>query len=228
MLGTAARADVVLMMASKFRYVADLVQAQRMVRDNLIGEIVWLEVALCQPADMVGRWNADPKVAGGGVLIDVGTHAVDVVRGFLGPVARVFAHLGRRVQRVAVEDSVTVQFESGAGTLAVARLSWSLDAGTDWFVTVHGARGTLQVGWTASRYRLRGQEAWTEFGSGYDMTGAMARQLQDFAWLVTRPGHEPVVRAEDAIDSVRVIEAAYRAARVERWIPVQGYSGEFA
>lgn len=228
MFASAARADAVLMMASKFRYVPDVAEAQGMVKNGLIGDVVWFEITFCSPVDMQRRWNSDPKVGGGGVLIDNGAHAVDVTRYFLGPLVRVFAHFGRRVQTVTVEDSVTVHLEAGAGASVVIHLSWSVDMANDYFIKVCGSRGTLQVGWRGSRYRLHGQREWTQFGSGYDKVAAFARQLQDFALAVTRAGHEPVVRPEDAVDSVRVIEAAYRAARVERWIPVQGYSGEFA
>ncbi|HLU39224.1 MAG TPA: Gfo/Idh/MocA family oxidoreductase [Planctomycetota bacterium] len=227
MLAAAARNDSVLMMASKFRYVPDVVEAQTMVKSGLLGEVVLFENSFCSPIDMTRRWNADAKVSGGGVLIDNGAHAVDIARFFLGPLIRVFAHFARRVQAVAVEDSVTLQLEASGGSTAVIQLSWSIDVANDWFITVCGSRGTLQVGWSGSRYRLHGQREWTAFGTGYDKVAAFARQLRDFAWAVAQPGHEPAVRLEDALDSVRVIEAAYRAARVERWIPVQGYGGDF-
>jgi predicted dehydrogenase len=228
MFAAAARNDCVLMMASKFRYVPDVVEAQGMVKAGLLGDVVLFENSFCSPIDMSRRWNADAKVAGGGVLIDNGAHAVDVARFFLGPLIRVFAHFGRRVQSVSVEDTVSLQIEAGGGSSVQIHLSWSIDAANEYFITVCGSRGTLQVGWQASRYRLHGRREWTAFGSGYDKVAAFARQLQDFAWTVTRPGHEPVVRPEDALDSVRVIEAAYRAARVERWIPVQGFAGDFS
>lgn len=227
MLAAAARHDVVLMMASKFRYVPDVVEARTMVREGRIGDVVLFENTFGSPIDMTERWNSDPKVSGGGVLIDNGAHAVDIARFFLGPLIRVFAHFGRRVQAVPVEDSVTLQLEAAGGCAVTIHLSWSVDIGNDHFITVCGSRGTLQVGWTGSRYRMHGQREWTRFGTGYDKRQAFARQLQDFAWAVARPGHEPMVRSEDALDSVRTIEAAYRAARVERWIPVQGYGGDF-
>jgi predicted dehydrogenase len=226
-LAAAARNDAVLMMASKFRYVPDVVEAHAMVKSGRIGDVVLFENTFCSPVDMTRRWNSDPKISGGGVLIDNGAHAVDIARYFLGPMIRVFAHFGRRVQGVGVEDSVTLLLEAAGGCAVTIHLSWSIDVANDHYITVCGSRGTLQVGWVGSRYRLHGQREWTQFGSGYDKLQAFARQLQDFAWAVARPGHEPVVRSEDALDSVRTIEAAYRAARVERWIPVQGYSGDF-
>ncbi|MEZ5963999.1 MAG: Gfo/Idh/MocA family oxidoreductase [Planctomycetota bacterium] len=227
MFAAAARNDTVLMMASKFRYVPDVVEARQMVREGRIGDVVLFENTFGAPVDMTRRWNSDPKVSGGGVLIDNGAHAVDIARFFLGPMIRVFAHFGRRVQGVPVEDSVTLQLEAAGGSAVTIHLSWSVDIGNDHFISVCGSRGTLQVGWTGSRYRLHGQRQWTQFGTGYDKRQAFARQLQDFAWSVTRPEHDAMVRSDDALDSVRTIEAAYRAARVERWIPVQGYSGDF-
>jgi predicted dehydrogenase len=226
MLGMAHRQERVLLMASKFRYVPDVIEAHAMLKDGLIGDVVFYENSFCRPIDMGRRWNADPQVSGGGVLIDNGTHSIDLARYFLGPIVRILAQFGRRMQDVPVEDSVRIQFEAGAGCSGSIELSWSVDNGREHYVSLCGSRGTLQVGWRRSRYRLHGQEQWTEFGTGYDKVATFARQLQDFAWAV-RGDHDPLVRPDDMIESVRVIEAAYRAARVERWIPVQGYHGDF-
>ena len=208
-----------LMMASKFRYVPDVVQAQELVAQGLLGDLVLLENSFCARAPMVGRWNAEPGISGGGVLIDHGAHSADLVRCFLGPIVRVFAHPCRRVQPLMVEDTVRCLFESVRGALAAVDLSWSLGKDLDHYLLLHGSKGTMQLGWRGSRWRCAGDGDWTQFGAGYDKRAAFAAQLGNFAAAV-HGGEPPRITPEDALESVRVIDAAYRSLRSTRWVPV--------
>lgn len=224
MVHTASRGRALLMMASKFRYVPDMIEAQRLISGDTIGEAILFDNAFCTAVDMTERWNSDVAVSGGGVLIDNGSHAMDIARLLLGPIVRVMAHFGRRVQPVRVEDSVRVMFETAKACVGLIDLSWSVEKATDHFVSVQGTRGTLQIGWRGSRYRLVGDAEWREFGSGYDKLAALAAQVRNFAGVI-RGEEQPTVGSEDALSSVRAIEAAYRSARVGRWVPVQGFGG---
>ena len=224
MVHAASRTSAQLVMASKFRFVPDMIEAQRLIAGGEIGEPIMFDCAFCSRVDMTERWNSDVAVSGGGVLIDNGSHAVDIARMLLGPVVRVLAHFGRRVQAVRVEDSVRVLLETAGACVGMIDLSWSVDTASDHYVSVQGTRGTVQIGWRGSRYRLAGEEQWQDFGGGYDKLSALAAQVRNFAAAI-RGDEQPRVGADDALASVRTVEAAYRSVRVGRWVPVQGYGG---
>ena len=172
----AQKAGRLLTMGSKFRYVADVVWAKELVTAGDIGEVILFENAFTSRVDMTRRWNADPAVSGGGVLIDNGTHSVDVIRYFLGPLAEVHAVEGKRVQSLPVEDTARLFVRSAAGVMGSVDLSWSLNKELDWYVNIYGSRGTIQVGWKQSRVKPLGGE-WAVFGTGYDKVQAFTAQV---------------------------------------------------
>ena len=219
MLDTAEREGTLLTMGSKFRYVQDVVRAKSIVTSGILGEIVLFENAFTARVDMSERWNADPTVSGGGVLIDNGTHSVDLVRYFLGPIAEVHAVEGKRVQGLRVEDTVRIFVRTVDGVMGSIDLSWSLNKELDSFIDIYGSRGTIRVGWRESKYRQSTSQDWIAFGQGYNKVQAFRSQIENFCRAIG--GKEALlITAEDAIASVEVIEAAYQSLGRNDWVAV--------
>ncbi len=227
MLDAAYASGRLLTMASKFRYVSDVRAARDFVRSGAIGELVFVENAFTSRVDMRARWNSDPSISGGGVLIDNGTHAVDILRYFLGNLRDVQVVEGRRLQGLSVEDTVRLFVHNDDGVMGASDLSWSIDEELESFLRVYGSKGTILVGWRESKLRCHGDIAWTVFGSGYDKTQAFREQLENFCGAI-RGSTELVITPRDALASVEVIQAAYAALEQTRWQRIETRMEEIA
>jgi predicted dehydrogenase len=219
MVEAAQSFNVKLTMASKFRYVEDVIRAKSIVTSGILGEIVLFENAFTSRVDMSSRWNSDARVSGGGVLIDNGTHSVDLMRYFLGPLEEVQVVEGKRVQGLAVEDTVRIFVRSVSGVMGTVDLSWSINKELDSYINIYGSQGTVFVGWRESKYRQSSSRDWIVFGKGYDKLQAFRSQMMNFCKAIH--GEETLlINAEDALASVEVIEATYAALRQNQWIAV--------
>ena len=220
MARAAANSGALLTMGSKFRYVQDVIRAKELIASGLVGEVVLFENAFTARVEMTNRWNAIPAISGGGVLIDNGTHSVDIMRYFLGPLAEVHAVEGKNVQGLAVEDTARLFVKSRSGIMGSVDLSWSINKELDWYVTVYGSLGTIQIGWKLSRYKLSTGREWVTFGTGYDKVQAFRDQVANFARAIR--GTEPLrITWEDAVASVEVVEAAYLSLRASAWTGIE-------
>ena len=134
-----------------------------LIADGIIGDVRSVEWAThrTQPAvavggDGVANWRLDPQVAGGGILLDHGWHALYCVGAWAGGVPKaVTATLeNRRYRELAVEDTATLAVTYDTGATATVFLSWASDTrgngivvtGTDGRIVVDGATVTLTRG----------------------------------------------------------------------------------
>jgi len=219
MVAAAKNLDLKLTMASKFRYVEDVIRAKSIVASGIMGEIVLFENSFTSRIDMSSRWNADINVSGGGVLIDNGTHSVDLMRYFLGPLAEVQVVEGKRLQGLAVEDTVRIFVRSTSDIMGSIDLSWTINKELDSYIHIYGSHGTVFVGWKESKYRQSSSRDWIVFGKGYDKLQAFRSQINNFCKAIV--GEQPLlIDAEDALASVEVIEATYAALRQNQWVAV--------
>jgi predicted dehydrogenase len=220
MLRAAAAGRAILTMASKFRYVDDVVKAKSIVDAGTIGDVVMIENSFTSSVDMKSRWNSNPGVSGGGVLIDNGTHSVDLLRYFLGALCDVQVFEGARVQALNVEDTVHIFVRNRRGAVGRCDLSWSINAEMETYLRIYGSLGTVLVGWKESKMRMAASREWTTIGKGYDKVQAFRSQLDNFARAIA--GLEPlIVTAQDGLASVEVIAAAYEVMRRNRWTSVE-------
>ncbi|MEM7698397.1 MAG: Gfo/Idh/MocA family oxidoreductase [Verrucomicrobiota bacterium] len=215
MAEAADRTGKLITMASKFRYVPDVSEAKQLIESGAIGELILFENSFTSFVDMSERWNSTPEISGGGVLIDNGTHSLDLARFFLGPIEELQVTEGLRTQDLRVEETVAIQFKSRSGTMGSIDLSWTITKGLPSYITLHGSEGCIVLGWQGSKWKRHG-EGWNEFGSGFNKVTAFQNQIENFSRAIH--GEEPLlITIQDGLASVRAIEAAYESMREVPW-----------
>lgn len=223
-LAAAAERGVLVSMASKFRYVPEIAEAKRLLAAGALGRLALFENEFSAVVDMSGRWNADPRHSGGGVLIDNGSHAFDLAAFFGGPLERVRAVAGPRARGLAVEETAHVAARAVDGAISRLDLSWSRPSSGDAYVRLSGDAGSVVVGWQGARYRAHDGD-WVRLGGAYSKTAALRAQIEDFAGAVCG---EParLLTADEALASVRAVAAAYSSIECGRAVPVRPGPGE--
>lgn len=216
----AQQKGLMLMMASKFRYVEDVISAKRLLASGLLGEAVVFENVFSGKVDMAQRWNSQKELSGGGVLMDNGCHSIDIARYLLGAIVEVQAMAGKRVQPIDVEDTALICLRTASGVTGTIDLSWSIQKERDSFIDIYGTRGVIHIGWRSSKYKLHENSIWVPFGAGYDKLRAFSAQLKNFAGAI-KHGEAPVIDLQDALESVRVIAAAYHAMHTNKWVKIE-------
>jgi predicted dehydrogenase len=224
MIETAETQNVVFTMATKFRYCEDVVKAKAILASGVLGEIVQFENAFTAKVDMSKRWNSNKEIAGGGVLIDNGTHSVDIIRYFLGAITEVLALETSGTQNLSVDENVKMLAKTGNGVVASVDLTWGINKELPNFISVYGTNGTLHIGWRESRYKLNSSPDWNVFGTGYDKVQAFRAKIENFRNAILEK-EELLTKPDDALASVEVIEAAYRSLNENLWTQVKDSKG---
>lgn len=147
MVSTCAEAGVPLFVAYYRRALPRFEFVRRCVHDGTIGEptLVQMDLRWRAPAGPAAvGWRWDPAVGGDGLLLDLGSHGLDLLDHWFGPIDAVQGFSTTWLPWARVTDEVVGSFRFRSGVLGVA--SWAF-AGTlpaD-LITITGTGGTLTV-----------------------------------------------------------------------------------
>jgi len=214
----AEQANRSLLVAAKYRHVPELRMAREMLRCGEIGAVKVFRIEFAAPVPMATRWNAKRAISGGGVIMDNGWHAFDLIHFLFGGILTVRARARNGPQGFDVEESAWIDVVAAGGETGQVVLSWSTPAGRDAYVWIRGERGDIHVGWKGSRLE-RDAAAPVAFGQPYDKADAHRRMMASFREVVTGR-QQPWLSREESLGIAAAIEAAYRSCASQSEEPV--------
>ena len=145
MLGACCKAKVKLGTAFMMRFHSQHQAALELIRKGKLGKLVYARAQLsCWYPPMSGAWRQNPKLGGGGSLIDMGGHCLDLLEMFFGPIEAVSCRTQRLVHRYASEDSAVVLASFKNGALATVDTCFCIpDNSSKNRLELYGSKGSL-------------------------------------------------------------------------------------
>jgi predicted dehydrogenase len=218
-------------------YTPKFLKSVKSVEDGAIGRILWAKSRETHPGPHAD-WFWDMEKAGGGAVIDLGCHCIEIARNFIGkdvlPV-EVMCWADTQVKPIDAEDHAIglVKYENGA--IGQFEVSWTFRGGMDLRDEVMGTEGTI---WVNSFLRT-GFEMFTS-GNTDNYVAEKAETYVGWQFPVGDEAHElgyPTM-FNDMFDAYEkglqpretfydgyvvnaIIDAAYKSAKTKLWETVQ-------
>ncbi len=150
----ARQADRLLGVDLSYRHIRGVQAARRLVRDGTLGKIFAADLVFHNAYGPDKEWFYNPKLSGGGCVMDLGIHLVDLALWALGDPAveevtsRLFCG-GELLRNRAtqVEDYAAARINLAGGTVLQVACSWKLPAGQDARIEAnfYGTHGGVSV-----------------------------------------------------------------------------------
>ncbi len=218
-------------------YTPKTLKALQSVRQGALGEVLWVRSRETHPGPH-SAWFWDNEQAGGGAMIDMGCHCVEIVRNFIGknikPV-EVMCWADTLVHPIAAEDHGIGLIKFANGAMGQFEVSWAFRGGMDLRDEVAGTQGTIWL----NHFLRTGFEMFTSGESG----GYVAEKAErESGWLfpvgdeVNELGYvhmfaemfeawdnsqTPMETFYDGYVVNAILDACYKSAQTKLWETVQ-------
>lgn len=238
MAAAARQAGVLFGTAFMMRFHSQHQAAKRLIEQGQLGKLVYGRAQLsCWYPPIPGAWRQDPATGGGGALIDMGGHCIDLLEVFFGAVRRVSCVTRNTVHDYQSEDSAVVLLEFESGALGTVDAFFCItDEGSRNALELHGSLGSILASGTLGQAAQGSMIAILKNGAG-GYAAAQTREAAGEIEISPEPlnmyrgeieafsravlhRQEPEVGADAGIRSQRVLTACYESARAGRAIDV--------
>ncbi len=238
MIAACTDADVTLGCAFMMRFLAQHQAALKLIREGKLGKPTYARAQLsCWYPPIEGAWRQDPAAGGGGSLIDMGGHCIDLLEMFLGKAQKVSCFINTTVHDYKSEDSAvaTLFFENGAIGSVDAFFCIPDNSSKNAF-ELYGSQGSILAKGTIGQGDAGQMVAFLEqAGAGYDAQQARdaaeglpitptpvntyRAEIEEFGQAVLE-NRAPSISAELGLRNQKVLSACYDSAATGKVVPV--------
>ena len=218
-------------------YTPKTLKAIQSTRNGALGKVLWARSRETHPGPH-SEWFWDIEKAGGGAIVDMGCHCIEISRNFIGKDVRpleVRCWADTQVHPIEAEDSAVGLVKYASGAIGQFEVSWTFRGGMDLRDEVSGTGGTIWLNhWLRTGYDMftaegeKGyvaEKAETETGWLFpvgDEAGSLG-YVEMFTDMLNAldKDTEPMETFYDGYVVNAIMDAAYKSARSKQWEPVE-------
>lgn len=157
MIGACAAAGVSLHVAYYRRFWPKFQAIKALLERGELGTVLGARLLLCTRASASG-WRVEPTLSGGGHVVDVGSHRLDMLVYLLGDVTAVHGFTQNRLRHHATENDTVFALQFASGVVASAAFHFHTSPARD-TLELYGSAGTLVCDpFDAPHFQLNGVE----------------------------------------------------------------------
>lgn len=214
-------------------YTPKFLKSVSSVQRGDIGRILWAKSRETHPGPH-SDWFWDIEQSGGGAIIDLACHCIEIGRNFIGKTVRpleVMCWADTQVHPIQAEDHAIGLIKYASGAIGQFEVSWAFRGGMDLRDEVMGTEGTI---WLNSFLRTGFEMFSTGKGSGYVAEKAESNsgwlfpvgdEVHDLGYsnMFTdmfdsiEEGREPQESFYDGYVVNAIMDAAYASVRSRQW-----------
>ena len=231
MIQTCKEEGVLLGTGLMMRFLAQHQAALKLLQDGKLGKPVYGRAQLsCWYPPVEGAWRQNPETGGGGSLMDMGSHCIDLLEMFFGKIKSLNCFINNTVHSYKSEDSaiVSLMFENGAMATVDAYFCIP-DNSSKNVLELYGSKGSILAKGTIGQGESGEMTAFLEGDqSGYDAAQARTEsggiavnpapvntyraEIEEFSSAILE-GREPSNSEKIGLASQKIMEACYKAAK---------------
>jgi len=208
--------NVSLQICFLFRFHSIYRNIKKLIDEGELGEIIEVRMPILKHLRVTeGGWRIIKSQGGGGSLMDLAAHSVDIFRYLLGEISQVTAFCSTFINDYEVEETGSVMMTMANGAHAITDTSFVV-SGCDIVSEIYGTKGWVLVyndnGWMVKTV-LNG-EVKVEKTQWENLYRA---QFEHIARCVMGE-EEPIITGMDGLKNIQALSAAYEAAETGRVI----------
>ncbi|HET9909507.1 MAG TPA: Gfo/Idh/MocA family oxidoreductase [Anaerolineales bacterium] len=217
-------------------YTPKTLKAMQSVRNGAIGKVLWGRSRETHSGPH-SDWFWNKEISGGGAIVDLGCHCIEIIRNFIGKDVRpveVMCWADTQVHPIDAEDSAIGLVKYASGAIGQFEVSWAFRGGMDLRDEISGTKGTIWLNhWMRTGFELFTAEGEKDYVSektesetgwlfpvGDEIGGLGYITMFDDMLDSIDGGKQPMESFYDGYVVNAIMDAAYRSAASKQWEPV--------